>query len=221
MRLLITSLVAVAGFAGAASADFLTVPANQHLYTSHDAGMVASPLTGDSTRAGGAPQYSSIAAPATGYQALADGTFAQRDDYTSIAAGNFNLDLFKFVGGVTAVGGILDFFFLDNATPTPNVVASFAIQFPQAGHFIWSITFGAADPVILNAGQLQIQSRTGSSGAWWFTSTPAAPGNNSFTSGSGSQFTPPLIQTFEMQVPGPGSLALLGLGGLVGLRRRR
>src|SRR4051812_17018922 len=219
MRLLITSLVAVAGFAGTAAADFLTVPANAPLYDAHNASIQAAPIGSSDGRAGGAPQYSSIPGP---YSALAAASFSQRDDYTSIhVGGQFEVDAFRFVGGVTAVGGILDFFFLDNNVPTPNVISAFAIAFPQAGNFIWTITFNIPDPIAKDAGQLQIQTRGTTTGQWFATTTAAAPGSNSFQTGYGSTFTTPAIGTFEMQIPAPSSLALLGLGGLVALRRRR
>jgi hypothetical protein len=216
MKNVVVSLITVAGLAGAASADMLNVPAGQRVYTSSDVHMVATPLDSGGTDAGGTVVYSSIPGP---YAAVAAGAFAQRDDYTSTNnTGSFNVDLFKFVGGVTAVGGVLDFFFLDNTAPTPNVVSSFSIQFPQAGNFIWTITFGTSDPVALDAGQLQIQTETGTTGQWFLTTTAASPGSNSFSSGFGS---PTNIQCFEMQIPAPGSLALLGLGGLLAGRRRR
>ncbi len=213
----ITGLLALA--AGTASADIaLPLPSNHVMLPA--SAVVARPLDStDATR--GAPMYSSIPGP---YSAFTAGAFAHRDDYQSVhpatGSGNFQMDAMRFVGGVTAVGGILDFFFLD-ATGT-TVISSFGVTFPSAGDFIWTITMtGGPLPVGVN-GQLQIQSRTGTSGRWFMTTTAAAPGTNSLTFGHGSTLAPQRYGAFEIQaIPAPGAAALLGLGGLMATRRRR
>jgi len=212
----IAGLLALA--AGTASADIaLPLPSNHAMLPA--SAVVARPLDStDATR--GVPVYSSIPGP---YSALVAGAFAHRDDYQSVhpatGSGNFQMDAMRFVGGVTAVGGILDFFFLDATGST--IISSFGVAFPSAGDFIWTITVGSL-PVGVN-GQLQIQSRTGTTGRWFATSTAAAPGSNSFTFGHGSTFSSgPKIATFELQaLPAPGAMALLGMGGLIATRRRR
>ena len=75
--------------------------------------------------------YSGVPGP---YSAFAAGNFAQNDDYQANLAGTpffgnsqFQVKSMQFVGGVTAVGGILDFFFLDS-TGT-NVRSSFSVAF--------------------------------------------------------------------------------------------
>lgn len=207
-------LLALAALAGTASADIISVPANQPMYEA-----TGSPLDGPSPR--GAPVYSSIPGP---YFAFAAGAFANRDDYTSTlpGVGNFTMDAMRFVGGVAAVGNILDFFFLD---PANNVVSSFGVSFPQAGDFIWTITLGAGLPAA-KVGQMQIQNRTGSTGRWFMTTTAPSTGANNNLAGHGSTIPPasggPGYGAYELQnLPAPGALALLGLGGLMATRRRR
>jgi hypothetical protein len=218
MKTLAVFAVALAGIAPVASADFIPLPPNAAHYSAANISMVAEPIGIGGGADLGAPQYSSIPGP---YTPPATASFAHRDDYTSIAAGNFELDGLRFVGGVTTAGMKLDFIFLDNAA-IPNVVTGFTITFPQGGNFIWTISFGLPDPVVPNVGHLQVQTSTATdTGRWYFTSTAAAPGSNSFAAGSGSELNPPLIKAFELQIPAPGALALLGVGGVLAARRRR
>ena len=204
--------------AGTASADIaLDLPSNHVMLPA--SAVSARPLDSVDTNRG-APMYSSIPGP---YSALAASAFAHRDDYVSIhpatSSGTFLMDAWRFVGGVTAVGMTLDFFFLDAGL---NIVSSFGVPLSSAGNFIWTITPTVPAPVA-NGGFLQIQVRAGSTGQWFATSTAAAPGSNSFASGHGSTFSSgPKIAAFEIQaLPTPGALALLGMGGLVATRRRR
>lgn len=203
-------LLALAALAGTASADIIPVPSNQTMFSA-----TATDLDAPTPR--GAPVYSSIPGP---YFAFAAGAFAHRDDYvTSLGGpGNFTCDALRFVGGVTAVGMILDFFLLD---PLNNVVSSFGVTFPQAGNFIWTITLGAGLPAA-QIGQFQIQNRAGSTGQWFMTTTAPSVGTNNALAGHGSTLTPPGYGAYELQnLPAPGALALLGLGGLMAARRRR
>ncbi len=202
-------LLAVAGLAAAASADFITVPQNQRMMTA-----VASQL--DSVEIETTVLYSSIPGP---YSAFAVGSFASNDDYTTTTggAGQFECDQLRFVGGVAQVGGVLDFFFLDS-TGT-NVISSFGVALPSAGDFIWTIT-GVAS-MADHTGRLQIQTRGATTGRWFMTTTAPGAGSNSLATGHGSTLSPQRIAAFEVNTPTPGSLALLGLGGLAAARRRR
>lgn len=161
------------------------------------------------------------------YAAFAAGAFAQNDDYQAnlantpyLALPQFQVAKVIFVGGVTAVGGTLDFFFLD--APGTTVVDSFAVSLPSAGDFIWTITLSPGIYADTN-GRLQIQNRTGSSGRWWFTSTAPIEGTNSFAVGTGSGLNPQQNQAFSLQaVPEPGTMIALGAGiAAIAARRRR
>lgn len=206
-------LLAVAGLAAAASADFINVPANQRTVLS----VTAAGL--DEVTPAGTPVYAGIPGP---YTAYAVGAFAENDDYQTGGAGNFQCDVVKFVGGVSAVGGTLDFFFLDSTGV--NVISSFAVALPSAGDFIWTITLTPGPGfTAAHDGRLHIQTRLGTTGRWFMTTSAPTTGTNSLAVGHGSELVNPARAAFELQelVPSPGSLALLGLGGLAAARRRR
>lgn len=208
------ALVALAGFAGTASAT-LTLPSS----AARAEPMVDTPFQNRVTAA----VYSGIPGP---YSAFAAATGPVGfDDYASTVAGPFNLAQFKFVGGVTTVGGQLTVQFFDSAQTQVN---SFNITLPQAGNFIWTITLGAAPDGsdstfgVNGAGFVQISAATATTGQWFFTTTAPTIGTNDVAVGGGAQLSPPRNNAFELvNVPAPGSLALVGLGGLVALRRRR
>ncbi|MCW5769400.1 MAG: hypothetical protein KIT19_12025 [Phycisphaeraceae bacterium] len=203
--------------AGSASADIrLDLPSN-HVMLPASAVQAIDLSSGAVSR--GTPVYSSMLGP---FSAFAAGSFAHIDDYQSVhpatASGNFKMDAWRFAGGVTAVNGILDFFFLDNSN---NIISSFGVALPSAGDFLWTITPTIPADVAVN-GRLQIQSRTGTTGRWYMTTTAPVPGTNSLTFGHGSTLAPARYAAFEIQaLPTPGAAALLGLGGLMAARRRR
>lgn len=188
----------------------------------------AQPLEGGGYIDRTATVYSSLTG---GYAAFAAATGPIGfDDYqTSNLADNVTtLAQFKFVGGVSTVGGILTMQFFDNSGPTPTLFSSFNVALPQAGNFIWTITLGALPDgsdstfVIPTNGVTQMIADSATTGRFYLTSaaTPAAVGFNSPTFGSGAALD--RNQAFELvSVPTPSALALLGLGGLVATRRRR
>lgn len=150
-----------------------------------------------------------------GYQAFAARTGSLGfDDYQSTMAGNFdNISEFKFVGGVTAAGGILDINFFD---ADANAVSSVALQLPQAGNFIWTIT--TPGTLAAKNGIMQIVARAGTTGQWFLTAAAPTVGTNQFgVGGAGTT----LNHAFELTVPAPSALALLGMGGIIAGRRRR
>lgn len=193
------SCAAVAMLAGTAMAQSYTLhaePIPQGTYVDRGPGVI----------------YSAMAGPFQAFPAAAGNLGF--DDYDSILpGGQDNLTALRFVGGVTQVGGIIDFNFLDVASAP---VSSFAVQFPQAGNFIWTITLGA--PVVIHdQGFLQLSTRAGVTGQWFLSTTAPSIGTESRALGD----TTTHGHNFELTVPAPGSLALLGLGGLIAGRRRR
>lgn len=152
-------MLAVAGLAAAAGADFITVPQNHRMMSA-----VASQL--DSVQIETTVLYSSIPGP---YSAFGVASFASNDDYTTTTggAGQFECDQLRFVGGVGQVGGILDFFFLDSTgTKRDLLVWRYAWN---AGDFIWTIT--NIGELADHTGRLQIQTRGSTTGRWFMTTT--------------------------------------------------
>lgn len=151
------------------------------------------------------------------------------DDYqtTNVADNVTTLAQFKFVGGVSTVGGILTMQFFDPNNGN-SLFSSFNVALPQAGNFIWTITLGAqpdgsdSNFVIPTNGIVQIVADAATTGRFFFTGAalPPAVGGNNPAFGSGAALN--RNEAFELvSVPTPGALAVLGLGGLVAARRRR
>lgn len=162
--------------------------------------------------------YSNIDAGPGGYQAFPVGNGVLGfDDYTSTQVGSVSLSSFRFVGGVDAAGGTLIFEFFNTAGDT--LIDAFSVALPQAGVFTYSIGF--VDPVIVNgAGILQISTDATSSGQWFLSDGGPTVGSEDSTFGGANGGA--LAHNFELNaVPAPGSVALLGLGGLVATGRRR
>jgi hypothetical protein len=210
----VVSLAVLALSAGMASATIM-LPSSAATATPIDVGQYQG-RAGTNVYTGQAGPYSAFAV-ATGV--------ASFDDYVSTQAAPFNLAQFVFVGGVAQAGGGMTVAFFDTAA---NPVSNFHITLPQAGDFIWTITLGTPPDgldstfVAPQAGFVQITVDAANTGRWFFTSTAPTVGTNDVTVGSGSQLTPQRNNAFSLvEVPAPGSLALLGLGGLVARRRRR
>lgn len=139
------------------------------------------------------------------------------DDYDSTIGGVADtLTSMRFVGGVSTVGGVIDFNFYSTSAV---LVTSFSLAFPQAGNFIWTITNVNAS--IPGDGILQLSAHSDTTGRWFLTAGLPTVGSTSQTYGGGTSGATHLNHCFELSVPTPGSLALLGMGGLVARRRRR
>lgn len=159
----------------------------------------------------GNPGYSSFPA-ATGNQGF--------DDYVSTASAPIDLSSFRFVGGVQQVGGTMFFDFFDASS---NFVDSFGVALSQAGNFIWTITINTfpGGVVVPEAGFVQATVGAGFTGQWFLsTAAPTVGTENPLVGGAAGGFS----HKFEINgevVPAPATAALMGLGGLVAVRRRR
>lgn len=142
-------------------------------------------------------------------------------DYTSISSGNISMEAFKFIGG-SDVGNALVFF--DFFDAGGGYVNSFGVILPQGGSFIWTINLGT--PLDVAAGgfvQMVVDDEDlygyGSvAAAQWFLGNAGA----SIGDAGAPEASPDFNFNFEIVgVPTPGVPALLGLGGVAAVRRRR
>jgi len=192
----------------------------------------------------GTPQYSNMTLPAGGnlaatataaspvigfndYQMALDGGSAFDTPLVNPLQG---LDAMRWIGGWGNNGGPgvnqgqLTFFFLQNDSTT---AASFSITGFNEGNFIYTFNLLPIAPVYVpTEGYLAVVS-TGSvfMRQFYSYSQPTVGAQNTandfvFAYG-GSIGNQPISERFELQIPAPGATALMGLAGLVGLRRRR
>jgi len=161
--------------------------------------------------------YDSIAGP---YSAFAASTgLLGYDDYTTNQGGtSFSMYQFKFVGGVTTVGGILTFqFYHASDTTLASPYTGFSVALPQAGNFIWTITMGT-NLNIDNTGYVAGFADAATTGQWFLTGTAPAVGSNSTTF---SDNTSNKYHAFAMAVPEPASMTAMGLGLVALISKRR
>lgn len=218
------AMVLVAGVAGTAAADIAPFDATAIDRTgmtiySGDA-VIAAPL--DSAT-------SALFTAGTAYENMALGTnfvtssgaaggVAGTADYDSAADDDINMGAFRFVGGVAAAGGVLFFDFFDSAG---NFYDGFGVQLSSGGNFIYTITL-TTPQLVQDSGFVQMFADDGSvlvatNGTWFLNNEAPTIG-----SAGAIDVAPDLDYKFAIDaIPAPGSVALLGLGGMVAARRRR
>ena len=192
--------VALCAAAGAAHAIDITAESiGSGEYTSRADAAVYSHLTGS-------------------YSAFDSANYLGFDDYTTTLSpgqSTASLTSMKFVGGVTTANTSLRFNFYDAAGTT--LVNSFDIAFGQSGNFIWTIS-GMGGFNIASKGVMEVVGVGNATGKWFLSQSATTVGGDDRSFGDN---TAAFQHSFELSVPAPGSLALLGLGGMIaGLRRR-
>ena len=172
-----------------------------------------------STFAPGDERYNAVPGP---YSAIGVGDGPRGFTYyeTSNAGGTMFLGQMQFVGGTDTIGGGVTFNFYDWAGVVGEIgdlVNSFSVALPSAGDFIWTITLDEAF-VIPTFGFVEMVNGTGGLSRWFLTPTAPTVGT-----AFGSPFEAFPTQAFALieGVPAPGAIALLGMAGLLGSRRRR
>ncbi len=133
------------------------------------------------------------------------------------------LDAMRFIGGVVAPGPV-SFFFVQNDSTT---ALAFTVNLATAGNFIWTIGLTTLLAEVPTEGFWVMQTVSGGPNGNIFFH-PAQPtvgyqstANDDTFNYGGATGVQPISERFELQVPAPGAAALMGLAGLVGLRRRR
>jgi hypothetical protein len=152
------------------------------------------------------------------YSAFNAANYLGFDDYTTTLSpgqSTASLTTMKFVGGVTTANTSLRFNFYDAAGST--LVNSFEIGFGQAGNFIWTIT-GLGGFNVASKGVMEVVGVGNATGQWFLSQSATTVGSDDRSFGDN---TAAFQHSFQLSVPAPGSLAILGLGGLVAGRRRR
>ncbi len=220
-RSIFAAALAAVAFTAAAQADVL--------YSSGLQGLTGGPGVGTVT---------GVVGPITGGPNFNKGF---GDDYvTTAGTGSVSMTSFIFAGGVSAANGALGFEFYN--PDGSDAGTGFAVQLPQAGTFIWTITLNS--PVTIPASGYCImqpvvagifQGVPGSTGNFGVADVVDVGGNNAaitasvtdadvLSTGAFVTSQSDQILAFEIQgpaVPEPTSMGLLAAVAPVALRRRR
>ena len=149
------------------------------------------------------------------------------DDYNLAigASASWELNQFRFIGGVANAGEVLFFTFF---TPGFAFNDSFGVQFPQGGNFQWTITISTPSAHLVHNGDfVRMWADDGSvltlSTGTWFMSTDAPTAGTTGNTYPGFQTTggADLNAKFQLIVPEPATLAMFGMGVLTLVVRRR
>lgn len=148
------------------------------------------------------------------------------DDFNTVigATMSWNLHQFQFVGGVAAPGQVAFFTFWDELWAP---VDSFGVQLPYGGAYIWTININdPANQVVHNGGYTRMWADDGSvltpsTGIWYMDATAPVTGTTGPTWPGYTDGGNPLNNKFMIIVPEPASLALLGMGMMTLVVRRR
>jgi hypothetical protein len=175
------------------------------------------------TRASNSVVFSAIPSPYAAF-AAATGNIGFDDYDSTLAGGSAFLQSMKFVGGFSTlpVGSTTGAMRVEFYDTTAAFINSFTVNLPT-GNSIWNIGLetvaNAKDSTFLipEAGFIQLVATGGALGQFFLSTAVPTIGTESRTLGDTATHS----HRFELTVPAPGSMALLGLGGLLAARRRR
>lgn len=222
----IVGAAAIMAVAGTAMGQF-SRPAEagpRTLLSSDQYTLTKTPISSSQNRGPADVRYSAMQGPNFFANSPTSG-FAGFDDYTTDngPAGNTDMAIHRFAGGVGNTSGVLFFSFF---TTLGTFVDGYGVQLPSPGDFFWTITL-STPRTIPNNGIAQMFVDTGvvvpSTGRWFLQDGAPTTGSSVPLFGGGSTTGGgDLTHMQEIEeVPAPAGLALLGLGGALAARRRR